>query len=212
MPLPALRDWSAAAPNFLLQEQFDYDQDHLMAKVLYGLEKFNDEQRAVYDAVMQSYDQNLGNIFFVHSAGGGGKTFVCNTIAAAVHFGAHENCKVALCVASSGIASLLLDGGRTAHSCFKIPIPVHENSFCSIKKVSVLSHVLKQTGIIILDEVPMQHKFVVEALDRTLRDVLDIDKPFGGITVLFGGDFRQTLPVVPRGSRHQILNASLRNS
>ena len=212
MPLPALRDWGAAAPNFLLQEQLDYDQDHLMAKVLYGLEKFNDEQRAVYDAVMQSYDQNLGNIFFVHSAGGGGKTFVCNTIAAAVRFGAHENRKVALCVASSGIASLLLDGGRTAHSRFKIPIPVHENSFCSIKKDSVLSHVLKQTGIIIWDEVPMQHKFAVEALDRTLRDVLDIDKPFGGITVLFGGDFRQTLPVVPRGSRHQILNASLRNS
>ena len=212
MPLPALRDWGAAAPNFLLQEQLDYDQDHLMAKVLYGLEKFNDEQRAVYDAVMQSYDQNLGNLFFVHSAGGGGKTFVCNTIAAAVRFGAHENRKVALCVASSGIASLLLDGGRTAHSRFKIPIPVHENSFCSIKKDSVLSHVLKQTGIIIWDEVPMQHKFAVEALDRTLRDVLDIDKPFGGITVLFGGDFRQTLPVVPRGSRHQILNASLRNS
>jgi len=60
MPLPALRDWGAAAPNFLLQEQLDYDQDHLMAKVLYGLERFNDEQRAVYDAVMQSYDDNLG--------------------------------------------------------------------------------------------------------------------------------------------------------
>jgi hypothetical protein len=45
-----------------------------------------------------------------------------------------------------------------------------------------------------------------------LQDVLENKKPFGGITVLFGGDFRQTLPVVPRGSRHQILDASLRKS
>jgi len=80
---------------------------------------------------MQSYDQNLGKTFFVHSAGGGGKTFVCNTIAAAVRLGQHQDHKVALCVASSGIASLLLDGGRTAHSRFKIPIPVHENSALS---------------------------------------------------------------------------------
>jgi PIF1-like helicase/Helicase len=126
--------------------------------------------------------------------------------------GQHEDHKVALCVASSGIASLLLDGGRTAHSRFKIPIPVFENSGCNISKNSTLSQVLQQTGIIIWDEVPMQYRFAVEALDRTLQDVLENKKPFGGITVLFGGDFHQTLPVVPRSSRHQILGASLRNS
>src|SRR6202167_3833817 len=212
MPLSTLRDWGELTPNFILHEQLDYDHDVLAAKVQYGLERFNPEQKAVYNAVMKSYDQNLGKTFFVHSAGGGGKTFVCNTIAAAIHMGQHENRKVALCVASSGIASLLLDGGRTAHLRFKIPIPVHENSPCNITKNSLLSDVLKQMGIIIWDEVPMQHKFAVEALDRTLQDVLGNKKPFGGITVLFGGDFRQTLPVVQRGSRHQILDASLRNS
>jgi len=39
------------------------NQDHLRDKVLYGLERFNNEQRAVYDAVMESYDQNLGKVF-----------------------------------------------------------------------------------------------------------------------------------------------------
>jgi len=214
MPASVLRDWGQAVPNpnFILQEQLDYDQDHLRDKVLYGLERFNNEQRAVYDAVMESYDQNLGKVFFVHSAGGGGKTFVCNTIAAAVRHGVHEDRRVALCVASSGIAALLLDGGRTAHSRFHIPIPANETSVCTIAKDSILHNVLKQTGIIIWDEVPMQHKHAVEALDHTLQDVMKNSKPFGGITVLFGGDFRQTLPVVPRGSRHQILEASLRNS
>ena len=212
MPVSTLRDWGEVVPNYILQEQLDYDQDDLAAKVQYGLERFNEEQRAVYNDVMQSYDQNLGKTFFVHSAGGCGKTFLCNTIAAAIRMGQYKNCRVALCVASSGIASLLLDGGRTAHSRFKIPIPIFNDSTCNISKDSILSKVLKQTGIIIWDEVPMQHKFAIEALDRTLKDLLENGKPFGGITVLFGGDFRQTLPIVPRGSKHQILEASLRNS
>ena len=32
------------------------------------------------------------------------------------------------------------------------------------------------------------------------------EQPFGGITTLFGGDFRQTLPVVPHGSREKIVS------
>ena len=50
-------------------------------------------------------------------------------------------------------------------------------------------------------------------LDRLLRDLLDeADKPFGGITVLFGGDFCQTLPVVPRAMRQEIVGASIARS
>ncbi len=39
---------------------------------------------------------------------------------------------VAITVASSGIATLLLEGGRTAHSVFKIPIALGRDSMCSI--------------------------------------------------------------------------------
>jgi len=35
-------------------------------------------------------------------------------------------------------------------------------------------------------------------------------KYFGGITLLLGGDFRQTLPVVPHGSRSAIVEVSLK--
>ncbi|KIJ57519.1 hypothetical protein HYDPIDRAFT_73410, partial [Hydnomerulius pinastri MD-312] len=59
--------------------------------------------------------------------------------------------------------------------------------------------------LIIWDEVPMQNRYVIECVDRTLRDLLDVDDDFGGIPVLFGGDFRQTLPVIPHGSREQIV-------
>ena len=122
--------------------------------------------------------------------------YVCNLIAAAVH----AKGKIILCVASSGIASLLLSGGRTAHSCFKIPIPIHEASSCNIKKGDVWHELLCQTSLIIWDEVPMQHRNVIECVDHSLRDLLDRDEDFGGITVFFGGDFWQTLPVITHGS------------
>jgi len=53
----------------------------------------------------------------------------------------------------------------------------------------------------------------VEALDKNLRDIMDWPElPFGGKTVVFGGDFRQVLSVVWKGSRAQIVDASLRRS
>ena len=72
--------------------------------------------------------------------------------------------------------------------------------------------VLKHTKLIIWDEAPMQHRHCIEALNCTLRDLFKNDKDFGGITVLMLGDFHQTLPVIPKGSRGQIVNASIRRS
>ena len=165
-------------------------------------------QRGVYEAVMESVNNNNGKIFFLHSAGGCGKTFVCNTIATAVR----AQGKIALCVASSGIASLLLEGGKTAHSTFKIPLQVNDTSFCNITRRSYAYPLLSETSIIIWDEVPMQHKNAVDAVNRTIQDLLGNNSPFGGITVLFGGGFRQTLPVIPHGLRQQFVAASLRKS
>ena len=61
----------------------------------------------VYDAVMESYCQDSEKIFFVHSAGGGGKTYTCHTIAGSIR----ADGEVVLCVASSAIAALLLNAG-----------------------------------------------------------------------------------------------------
>src|SRR3954463_16572781 len=62
----------------------------------------------------------------------------------------------------------------------------------------------------------MCHKFCFEALDKTLRDIMggsrSSDKIFGGKVIVFGGDFRQILPVVPRGSRSDIIHATINSS
>eukprot|EP00267_Zea_mays_P024234 XP_008650714.1 uncharacterized protein LOC103631627 [Zea mays] len=53
----------------------------------------------------------------------------------------------------------------------------------------------------------------VEALDNSMRDIMGRPAlPFGGKTIVFGGDFRQVLPVVRKGSRAQVVASSLRMS
>ena len=45
-----------------------------------------------------------------------------------------------------------------------------------------------------------------------LQDIMQTDAPFGGTIMLLGGDFRQILPVVERGSRGEIVNSCLKRS
>jgi len=58
----------------------------------------------------------------------------------------------------------------------------------------------------------MTHCHCFEALDHTFQDLHNCPKRFGGLTMVFGGDFQQILPVVPRGSQAEIVNASLQQS
>jgi len=131
---------------------------------------FNPDQAATYDVVLESITNNQGHLFFIHAAGGCGKTFLCNTIAAEIR----KRGQVALCVASSGIAALLLNRGRISHSHFKIPLSIHEDSVARLKCNSYMFPVLQQTKVIIWDEVPMQPKYNIDAVDQCLRDLLEV--------------------------------------
>ncbi len=54
--------------------------------------------------------------------------------------------------------------------------------------------------MIVWDEINMGHQNVYEAVDCSLQDIRNNGRPFGGMTVVFGGDFEQTPPIIPRGS------------
>ena len=79
-------------------------------------------------------------------------------------------------------------------------------------KQSNLAALLREIELIIWDEAPMANRAAMEALDRCLQDIMNIDLPFGGKVIVFGEDFRQVLPVVTKGSRPMIVNASLLKS
>ncbi|GFV78485.1 ATP-dependent DNA helicase [Trichonephila clavipes] len=58
----------------------------------------------------------------------------------------------------------------------------------------------------------MAHKKSLEALSRTLQDLKGNEKLFRGALILLAGDFRQTLPVIPRSTPADGLNACLKSS
>lgn len=58
----------------------------------------------------------------------------------------------------------------------------------------------------------MCHSYAIEAVDRTLRDLMNNSLPFRGKLMVFCGDFRQILPVVIGGNRGQIVAACLKRS
>ncbi|XP_021974952.1 ATP-dependent DNA helicase PIF1-like [Helianthus annuus] len=58
----------------------------------------------------------------------------------------------------------------------------------------------------------MAKRQAIEAVDRILQDITGVRLPFGGKVMVMGGDFRQVLPVVKRGTRAQIVDSSLRMS
>lgn len=91
-------------------------------------------------------------------------------------------------------------------------------SIAGIKHGSDIAELMQQTHLIIWDEAPLQHHRAFESVDRCLRDIMSaIDpsrakRPFDGIKVVFGGDFRHILPVIPKASRAQIVSSSLNQS
>ena len=118
-----------------------------------------------------------------------------------------------MCVASSGIAAVLLPNGRTAHSQFCIPLNIDESTVCNIKVQSKLATLLRRVGLVIWDEVPMTHWYIFEAVNRTLQDITQKEGfLFGGIPFVLGGDFAQTLPVIPRAGRTTVVAAILQKS
>jgi DNA replication protein DnaC len=116
---------------------------------------------------MNSVMNNKPKIFFLNGPGGTGKTHVYNTLCYALH----AEGIIVLCVASSGIAALLLLGGRTSHSTFKIPITLWEGILCNVKKGTMLAELFKKVRLIIWDEVPMQDRRAPEAVDKTMQDI-----------------------------------------
>ena len=150
MPL-SQQYWDDLVPNPLLQEQLTFDQEEMSKRVNQNYPHFNPEQKLAFDKVVDSAKNNKGKIFLLHSAGGCRKTYVSNIIAAAIC----ADGDITLCAVSSAIAALLLQASQTAHSCFKIPIPIDDSSTCNIKRDDNLHEVLKCTKLIIWDEASM---------------------------------------------------------
>ncbi|WVZ85204.1 hypothetical protein U9M48_032154, partial [Paspalum notatum var. saurae] len=191
--------------NRLILEELSYDRNMLLADSIHYSNTINSEQQAIYKDVIDRVSKKDSFWYFISGHGGTGKTFLWNAILAMLRLEGHIVLTVASC-------------GRTAHSRFKIPLDIQQTSLCGIGRGTMLAGIICRTSLIIWDEAPMTNKCCFEALDRTFCDILSIadasnsSLPFDGKPILFGGDFRQVLPVVEGGGSGDIVNASLLGS
>ena len=119
--------------------------------------------------------------------GGTGKTFLYRALLTKLR--SHD--KLVVATTTSGVVASIMPGGSTAHSYFKIPLTLQEGCCCSFTKQSGTAKLLQQAALIIWDKASMTKRQNVEALDNSLRDIMGRSNlPFGGKTVILGGDFK----------------------
>ena len=58
----------------------------------------------------------------------------------------------------------------------------------------------------------MADKYAIKASDRTLEDPRGNNSPMGGVVFLMAGDLRQTLPVIPKGTKADEIKACIISS
>ncbi|XP_046395741.1 ATP-dependent DNA helicase PIF1-like [Ischnura elegans] len=173
--------------------------------------KLTEEQLSVVDAVITAVRnvQMRDRVFFIDGPSGTGKTVVLNHLTARMR----AEGAIVLCTASTGIAALNHEGGITAHSMFQLPLETDDpNAPCGITGGSQRADLIRRASLIIWDEAPMSHKNTINILDRSLRDICQVEAAFGGKVVVLAGDFRQIPPIIPDGSKADIIGASLKSS
>jgi hypothetical protein len=152
----------------------------------------NPEQLSSYTEIIDHVINRKGRVFFVDGFGGTIKTFLCMCLIATVP----SEGLVAVATTTSGIEASIMLGGRTAHSVFKIPIKISDSSIYKLSKQGDTTNLLHRVALIIWDEVATTKRQSFEMLDRSLQDIMGCELPLGGKVMLFGGDFRQVLPIV----------------
>ncbi|KEH40062.1 PIF1-like helicase [Medicago truncatula] len=200
--------------NRLIIDELNFNKVELEKTHADILLMLTDEQRCVHDKIMESVGSDDNGFFYLYGYGGTGKTFIWKRLSVAVR----SKGLIVLNAASNGIAALLLPGGRTAHSTPTVPFEINEALSLTMEKDSPRADLMHAAKLIIWDEAPMMHRWCFEAVDRSLRDIMSKNdplnalKPFGGTTIVLGGDFRQILSVVRGGMRPDIVDASVNSS
>ncbi|WP_300395300.1 AAA family ATPase [uncultured Psychrobacter sp.] len=139
------------------------------------------------------------NVFLTGSAGSG-KTYTLNQY---IHYLRARRVPVAV-TASTGIAATHMNG-ITIHSWSGIGIKdeLTERDLSNLARKQFLADRLKDTAVLIIDEISMLHAKQLNLVNQVLKHVRKNDNPFGGIQVVVAGDFFQLPPIGSKGESNR---------
>jgi ATP-dependent exoDNAse (exonuclease V) alpha subunit len=145
----------------------------------------------------------LGHTVFLTGAAGAGKSYALREYIAYLR---KHGIRYAV-TASTGIASTHI-GGTTIHAWSGIGIKQRLTEY-DLEAIEEKANVYKRwndTQVLIIDEVSMLHASFVDMLDRVGKKLRRNEKPFGGLQVVFTGDFFQLPPVVREGNEYESMD------
>lgn len=131
------------------------------------------------------------NVFLTGSAGAG-KTYTLNHY---IDYLKSHGIAVAV-TASTGIAATHMNG-QTIHSWAGIGIKEHLSirDLSNLQKRKYFRDKMEKVKVLIIDEISMLHRNQLDLVNQSLKFFKENDLPFGGIQVIFSGDFFQLPPV-----------------
>ncbi|WP_372830119.1 AAA family ATPase [Psychrobacter maritimus] len=139
------------------------------------------------------------NVFLTGSAGSG-KTYTLNQY---IDYLRARRVPVAV-TASTGIAATHMNG-TTIHSWSGIGIKdeLTDRDLSNLSRKQFLADRLKDTAVLIIDEISMLHAKQINLVSQVLKHVRKNDAAFGGIQVVVAGDFFQLPPIGSKGETNR---------
>ena len=139
------------------------------------------------------------NVFLTGSAGSG-KTYTLNQY---INYLRARRVPVAV-TASTGIAATHMNG-TTIHSWSGIGIKdeLSDRDLTTLSRKQFLADRLKDTAVLIIDEISMLHAKQLNLVNQVLKHVRKNDAAFGGIQVVVAGDFFQLPPIGSKGESNR---------
>ncbi len=140
----------------------------------------------------------MGHSAFVTGPAGSGKTHLLNQY---IKYLKENNVGVGI-TAATGIAASHM-GGQTIHSWSGLGVRDYLSPYDmeSLEERSYLWKRFEKTHVLIIDEISMLHHYGLDLVDKILRSFKRNKLPFGGVQVIFCGDFFQLPPVSRMGER-----------
>lgn len=158
---------------------------------------------AVNDCLCTSQAEVLARLLnrenlFISGPAGSGKSFMIQKFISLMEASFEGQFNVAV-TASTGLAAALLKG-RTIHSWSGLGVMEKPFSRADVPPSfwNAAKAQLKYADVLIVDEISMLHAYYVDNLDAALKMVRRSKEPFGGLQVVFLGDFLQLPPVESR--------------
>lgn len=133
-----------------------------------------------------------GRNVFLTGAAGSGKTFVLREY---IDYLKALDVNVGI-TASTGIAATHM-GGVTVHSWSGIGVKdsLDKSDLQEIAEKKHVRNKVKNTSVFIIDEISMLHHFRLDLIERVIKKIKKSNEPFGGMQIVFCGDFFQLPPV-----------------